>query len=52
MRMMSESSTLAQISAYVTENKLIVAFEAISQETMVVEAIEFKVQIKEIVHNG
>lgn len=40
--MMSESSTLAQISAYVAENMIISTPEAISQKMMVVEATSFE----------
>lgn len=35
-RMMPESSTLAQISVYVAENKLMAALETESQEMLVV----------------
>lgn len=39
---MSESSVLAQILAYMDENKLIGAIEVESQEMMVVKAIKFE----------
>lgn len=50
-KMMSESSALARISAYVAENKLIMTLEVKLYEMMVVEATEFEVN-KEIIHSG
>lgn len=50
-KMMSESSALARISAYVAKSKLIVTLESKSQGMMVVKATEFEVN-KEISLNG
>lgn len=41
MKIMIGSSVVAQILAYVTENKILVALEAESQQILVVEAIKY-----------
>lgn len=50
--MMSKSSIIAQILAYVAENKIITIWEVESQEMMIVKSTSFEVvQIKEIGQN-